>query len=219
MEVNKQEVTLIQNKVSQLLSKQSVYSSELKVKSEDLSKTKQTLASLDKSKVLLEKTLNSFNQLTVELTNSTVKHLESLVNQGLEEVFNTDETKYTLRIDLVSRTQNNQANFILIKEEGGTQLETKLVDNGFGIQSFIGLILRFYYILQNNLPRVLFIDEGLTAISVNHLDKVKAFLAQLCKKFNFAILLIAHDSDLFKLGDYFYTVTKDGTLEEGVFGE
>lgn len=203
-----------------LISRDDVYKSELQNKENQLSSTKLNIASLEKEKILLEKGVVAFNQFTVSLTQGTVKHLEDLVNQGLSQVFDTDLVQYRLRIELITRKSNNQANFFLLKTQNdGTVLETRLDDNGFGIQSFVGLILRFYFLLQNNLPRVLFIDEGLTAISVDHMQKLKLFLNQLCEKFNFAILLVAHDSDLFTLGDYFYTVNADGTLEEGVFGE
>ena len=207
------------NKTEKLLNQDEVYLLELENKETLVKGKKLEFQQLEKDNILLEKGLTAFNQFTVELTQGAVEHLTKLINQGLDEVFNNEEVKYSIRIELISRKNNNQANFILIKQTDTSVLETKLSDNGFGIQSFVGLILRFYFILQNNLPRVLFIDEGLTAISVNHLPKVKLFLDQLCKKFNFAILLIAHDSDLFKLGDYFYTVTPEGTLEEGVFNE
>lgn len=208
------------SRVENLISRDDVYKSEVKTKEDSFNKTKSLIATLDKDKLLLEKGLVAFNQFTVELTQGTVNHLEALVNQGLAQVFDNESVTYRLKIELITRKSNNQANFYLIKEQiGSAALETRLDDNGFGIQSFVGLILRFYFLLQNNLPRVLFIDEGLTAISVDHLPKLKQFLDQLCEKFNFAILLVAHDSDLFTLGDYFYTVTSDGTLEEGVFGE
>ena len=207
------------NKANSIINQNQVYNLELSNKQEKLNEKKIEFQNQTAESLILEKGVIAFNQFTVELTNGVVSHLTNLINQGLEQVFNSPLVKYSIRIDLKARKSNNQADFILIKETSNGVLETKLSDNGFGIQSFVGLILRFYFILQNNLPRVLFIDEGLTAISVNHLPKVKAFLNQLCQKFDFAILLIAHDSDLFDLGDYFYTVNTDGTLEEGVFSE
>lgn len=207
-------------KAQSLLSKNQVYKSQLENKELELSQAKQLLAEQTKEQILLSKGIDTFNLFSVRLSESVSRHLEDLVNEGLVLVFNTDRTQYKLRIELVSRKNNNQCNFFLLKTEDGNTLETRLQDNGFGIQSFIGLIFRFYFILQNNLPHLLFIDEGLTAISVDHFPKLKQFLNQLCEKYNFSITLVAHDSDLFQLGDYFYlvhngTVTSDVPVFEG----
>lgn len=203
------------NQAQSLLSKNQVYKSELENKELELTKTKQSLAELTKEQLLLTKGIDTFNLFSVRLSESVSKHLEDLVNEGLALVFDTDKTQYKLRIELVSRKNNNQCNFFLLKTENGETLETRLQDNGFGIQSFIGLIFRFYFLLQNELPHFLFIDEGLTAISVDHFPKLKQFLDQLCEKYNFSISLVAHDSDLFQLGDYFYLV-HNGTVSTDV---
>ena len=203
------------NRAQSLLSKNQVYKSELENKEIEISQTKQLLADQTKEQILLTKGIDTFNLFSVRLSESVSKHLEDLVNEGLALVFNNDKTQYQLHIELVSRKNNNQCNFFLLKTEDGNTLETRLQDNGFGIQSFIGLIFRFYFILQNNLPHLLFIDEGLTAISVDHFPALKQFLNQLCEKYNFSITLVAHDSDLFQLGDYFYLV-HNGTVSNEV---
>ena len=203
------------NKAQSLLSRNQVYKSELENKEIEISQTKQLLADQTKEQILLSKGIDTFNLFSVRLSESVSQHLEDLVNEGLALVFNTDKTQYKLHIELVSRKNNNQCNFFLLKTEDGNTLETRLSDNGFGIQSFIGLIFRFYFILQNNLPHLLFIDEGLTAISVDHFPALKQFLNQLCEKYNFSIALVAHDSDLFQLGDYFYLV-HNGTVSTEV---
>ena len=203
------------NRAQSLLSKNQVYKSELENKEIEISQTKQLLADQTKEQILLTKGIDTFNLFSVRLSESVSRHLEDLVNEGLALVFNNDKTQYQLHIELVSRKNNNQCNFFLLKTEDGNTLETRLQDNGFGIQSFIGLIFRFYFILQNNLPHLLFIDEGLTAISVDHFPALKQFLNQLCEKYNFSITLVAHDSDLFQLGDYFYLV-HNGTVSNEV---
>lgn len=203
------------NKAQSLLSRNQVYKSELENKELELQSTKQLLAEQTKEQILLSKGIDTFNLFSVRLSESVSQHLEDLVNEGLSLVFNTEVVQYKLKIELVSRKNNNQCNFFLLKTSGDTTLETRLQDNGFGIQSFIGLIFRFYFILQNNLPHLLFIDEGLTAISVDHFPALKQFLNQLCEKYNFSITLVAHDSDLFQLGDYFYLV-HNGTVSNEV---
>ena len=134
------------NKVQTILSKNQVYKSELENKELEVTQTKQLLAEQTKEQILLSKGVDTFNLFSIRLSESISKHLEDLVNEGLALVFNNDKTQYQLKIELVSRKNNNQCNLYLLKTEDGSVLETRLSDNGFGIQSFIGLIFRFYFI-------------------------------------------------------------------------
>lgn len=173
---------------------------------------------LTNEQVLISKVLESYNLLTGKLGENKLKHLENLINMGLQQVFSTEDIQYSFRFELKRAANNNQVDLILIKTTNGENIETNLQDNGFGIQSFINLIFRFFFIINGGLPRVLLIDEGLTYISTDHLNELKSFLNQMCKEYHFAILLIAHDSDLFDLGDYFYLMGTDGVLRSGIFG-
>ena len=185
---------------------------------QELNRFKSDKIKLEDEQVLLSKVLDSYNLLTSKLGENRLKHLEDLINMGLEQVFTTEDTKYSFRFELKRAANNNQIDLILIKTVGEEIIETNLQDNGFGIQSFINLIFRFFFIINDNLPRVLFIDEGLTYISTDHLNELKAFLNQMCEKYHFAILLVAHDSDLFELGDEFYVMGTNGILKPGIFG-
>jgi DNA repair exonuclease SbcCD ATPase subunit len=185
---------------------------------EELNTFKVKKLELTNEQVLTAKVLESYNLLTSKLGENRLKHLEDLINLGLKQVFTSEDTSYSFRFELKRATNNNQIDLILIKTVDGVSVETNLQDNGFGIQSFINLIFRFFFIINENLPRVLFIDEGLTYISTDHLNELKAFLHQMCEKYHFAILLVAHDSDLFDLGDEFYVMGTNGVLKPGIFG-
>ena len=53
---------------------------------------------------------------------------------------------------------------------------------------------------------ILFLDESLTAISTDKLPRLKQFIQEVSKQYNFYFILIAHMESLFELADYTYNV-------------
>ena len=164
---------------------------------------------------LLENTQEVFKTLENKLSEANIIHVEQLCNQALKTIFNTDEIEYTIKIETLIQRNNNQVQFYLYEKDliNNTEVKTRLEDNGFGIQSLIGLVLQIYFIIIHNQQHILFLDESLTAISVDKLDKLKIFLDEISNKLNFKFILIAHMESLFKLADYRYNV-ENGKIEE-----
>ena len=122
------------------------------------------------------------------------------------DVFNTPTTQYHIRIETTQQRNNNVTQFYLLTTQDDTTTETLLQDNGFGIQSLIGFVLQIYFIIQHNQAHILFLDESLTAISTDKLPKLKLFINEVSKQYNFHFILIAHMESLFQLADYSYSV-------------
>ena len=164
---------------------------------------------------LLENTQEVFKLLENKLSEANILHVEQLCNQALVTVFNTEDTTYTIKIETMIQRNNNQVQFYLFEKNltTGEEVKTRLEDNGFGIQSLIGLVLQIYFILIHKQQHILFLDESLTAISVDKLPKLKAFLTEVSKTLNFKFILIAHVEALFTLADYRYNVV-NGKIEE-----
>lgn len=164
---------------------------------------------------LLENTQEVFKTLENKLSEANIIHVEQLCNQALKTIFNTDEIEYTIKIETLIQRNNNQVQFYLYEKDliNNTEVKTRLEDNGFGIQSLIGLVLQIYFIIIHNQQHILFLDESLTAISVDKLDKLKIFLDEISNKLDFKFILIAHMESLFKLADYRYNV-ENGKIEE-----
>lgn len=164
---------------------------------------------------LLENTQEVFKTLENKLSEANIIHVEQLCNQALKTIFNTDEIEYTIKIETLIQRNNNQVQFYLYEKDliNNTEVKTRLEDNGFGIQSCIGLVLQIYFIIIHNQQHILFLDESLTAISVDKLDKLKIFLDEISNKLDFKFILIAHMESLFKLADYRYNV-ENGKIEE-----
>lgn len=187
------------------------YNSNIQKKEELLGQ----IASNIKNITLLENTQEVFKTLENKLSEANILHVEQLCNQALKTIFNTEELEYSIKIETLIQRNNNQVQFYLYEKDltAGIEVKTRLEDNGFGIQSLIGLVLQIYFIIIHNQQHILFLDESLTAISVDKLDKVKIFLDEICDKLNFKFILIAHMESLFKLADYRYNV-ENGKIKE-----
>lgn len=164
---------------------------------------------------LLEDTREVFKVLENKLSEANIKHVEDLCNQALQTVFDTDTIKYAINIETLIQRNNNQVQFYLTEKDLLTneEVKTRIEDNGFGVQSLIGLVLQIYFIIIHKQQHILFLDESLTAISVDKLPKLKIFLNEVSKKLDFKFVLIAHVESLFCLADYRYNVV-NGEIEE-----
>ena len=173
------------------------------------------IAKNTKDIALLEDTREVFKVLENKLSEANIKHVEDLCNQALQTVFDTDEIKYHIDIETLVQRNNNQVQFYLYEKDltTGEEVKTRIEDNGFGIQSLIGLVLQIYFIVIHKQQHILFLDESLTAISVDKLPKLKVFLNEVSKKLDFKFILIAHVESLFCLADYRYNVV-NGKIEE-----
>ena len=164
---------------------------------------------------ILEDTREVFKLLENKLSEANIKHVKDLCNQALQTVFDTEDVKYSIDIETLVQRNNNQVQFYLTEKEVSTsrEVKTRIEDNGFGVQSLIGLVLQIYFIIIHRQQHILFLDESLTAISVDKLPKLKVFLNEVSKKLDFKFVLIAHVESLFCLADYRYNVV-NGEIEE-----
>lgn len=164
---------------------------------------------------LLTQAQTIFKQLQDSLTHKQIEHITTLCNDALKSVFNDDQFNYHLEIETSLTNQRPQAKFILTTTNLYTKetTQTLLQNNGFGIQSLIGFILQVYYVINTNQEHLLFLDESLTAISKDHLPKLKEFIKQISDKFKFTFVLIVHDKELLELADHTFIVN-DGQIQE-----
>lgn len=173
----------------------------------------QELAKNSQQIQLLDDGLIIFKTLQEKLTLTHINHITSLINHALATVFDDDQTQYQIRIETTQQRNNNTAQFYLLTTQSGNTTETQLQNNGFGIQSLIGFVLQIYFILQQNQAHILLLDESLTAISTDKLPRLKQFIQEVSKQYNFHFILIAHMEALFELADYSYDV-RNGKITE-----
>lgn len=192
----------ISQKYYQLLQVQN----QLQLNQETEQKLIQDLAQSSKDIQLYDDTLSIFKVLQEKLTQGHIEHITKLINHALSTVFDDDTTQYQIRIEVSQQRNNNTAQFFLLTTQNQETTETLLQNNGFGIQSLIGFVLQIYFILQHKQAHILFLDESLTAISTDKLPRLKQFIQEVSKQYDFYFILIAHMEALFELADYSYNV-------------
>lgn len=166
----------------------------------------QQLADTEAKVQLLDSSSSVLKTLQEKLTTVHITHITKLVNRALHSVFDDEFIQYQIRLETTQQRNNNTVQFYLLTTENNQTTETLLQNNGFGIQSLVGLILQVYFILQHKQAHILFLDESLTAISTDKLPKLKQFISEVSKQYDFKFVLIAHMSELFDLADYAYNV-------------
>lgn len=152
-----------------------------------------------------------FYQKAIDLVYSrSIGELEKLLNTALEYVF--FDKVYKIKIDLTERY--------------GKSLEFKVVDNSFspplelstengvgcGVRTLISFVLQVFYLVNRNAAPVLFLDEHLSAISQDYVDRFMSFLNGLAKEKGLTVVLITHDRRFMDFAQKTYKVT-DGNIE------
>lgn len=207
------EFTQLQQQITQDYYKLQQIQTQLQLNNEQESDLVQQIAENSKQVHLLDDALVVFKILQDKLTHVHIDHITTLVNHALETVFNDDQIQYQIRIETTQQRNNNTAQFYLLTTENNTTTETLLQNNGFGIQSLIGFTLQIYFIIQQKQAHILFLDESLTAISTDKLPRLKQFIDEISKQYDFHFVLIAHMESLFALADYKYEVN-NGRVKE-----
>jgi len=128
--------------------------------------------------------------------------LENLGTQALRIVFPDEE--YTFKIVMGSRGHERTAAFFI--NDGKD--EDPLSECGGGPQVLMGFIFRVYFILQNNLKRLIVMDETFAQLSPHYLDGLLQFLFSLVEHLQFKFLWISHSPYLEGKVTKFYSMSR-----------
>lgn len=137
-------------------------------------------------------------------------YLKDLVTRGLQVVF-TDDV-YALDIEISDRGSNKTVEFFIEDSRG---VRSELSDCGSGIQSVTSFIFQVYFILKLGLPRILFLDEAFSRLSVSYTEGLMEFMGALKKELGFKILWSTHGQNIISspVIDKIYEVSK-GEIKE-----
>lgn len=135
------------------------------------------------------------------------RFLEDLINKGLSAVY--PDAHYQCKLDVGIRGNEKTVEFYL--NEGDEWVP--ISECGGGPQTVISLVLRTYYIVKNNLRRVIFLDESFYAISGSQLESFVSFLKSLSTSLGFKFLWVTHNKDVMNLVEDSYEMYS-GTLKK-----
>lgn len=156
------------------------------------------VASASASSKLLDE-VNIFFAEQIKHKVSDIKfQIESLVNQGLDYIFNEN-----IKIRIDSAFKNNKTVFSLkiVKDnlnEGITE------SFGGGVLAVVSCLLKISSIIITKTERLLVMDESLAYVSIEYQEKLSKFLQQICKQMNFTIILVTHQPLMAKHSDTIY---------------
>jgi len=135
-----------------------------------------------------------------------IRRIEETINQGLKYVFYDQSLKF--RIDISS--DGKEANLLINDEDTGT--EDYVTEFGGGVQVVTSFLLNVVFIFVYKARHFLLLDEALTQISDQYIERIFEFINTLVKKFNFDILCVTHDLRIKTYADKIYGVAKGGTV-------
>lgn len=123
------------------------------------------------------------------------KHFESVVSQGLKQVFDEDLT-LSIRNRMVGK--RFETDFVLVSKIGDETLETSILDaRGGGVAAVAGFLIQAVLVLLTPGSRsILFLDEIFSQVSEGYLEPLSVFIKELVERTDLQVVLVTH-SDVF----------------------
>jgi ABC-type taurine transport system ATPase subunit len=118
--------------------------------------------------------------------------IESLVSRGLQVIFSID---LSFQVRQVQRSSRPEVDFVVIRQVGGSVVETSVMEAGGGLTSVVGFLLRLVVILLSQ-PKgaLLLLDETFGMVSEEYEPRVAEFLRELVDKTGVQVLMVTHST-------------------------
>jgi hypothetical protein len=163
--------------------------------------------------VLEQKALKLYADVLDSLTEQHVLTLQSTLSEVYTYVFQNPNKRISL--ELVDRYKKKVLQLSILNDSEGTTYTETLDDSGFSVETVLGTMLLVYYILYNNLERVIFFDESFTGLSDETAGRFFSMLRVFVEQYGFKFLLISHDTRYVEYADASYFVRGGRYLKEG----
>lgn len=134
------------------------------------------------------------------LYENTVKELEEVVNTALKYIFY--DTQYQIKIELEDKRGKSLSFYIVDKDKNTVYID----DTGLGVRTVVSFVLHIYYLINKGSLPFIFLDEKLSGISQEYINRFFVFVKAMCEKKNLILVLISHDNRFKDLADKIYTV-------------
>lgn len=135
----------------------------------------------------------------------TRNFIQEVVNSGLTYIFGED-----ICVEITSSIKNNRVTYGVLINDRRNGISGGEESHGGGVLAVVSFLFRFVFnYLQKNLNFML-LDESLTFVSFHYQARLSKFISDLCKRFDYDILLISHQEELNKSADVIYEFSKVG---------
>lgn len=152
---------------------------------------------------ILESCATFFNK-TIELKVDEVStKIEDIINKGLAYIYGAD---YRFKLHKSIKRNKTTFSFELCNIETGVAGFEET--HGGGIMALISFLFRIVVIAILNKPRLIMLDETLSAVSIEYQEKLSNFIKQIADDMGFVIIIISHQPTLAEKSNIQYIVSK-----------
>lgn len=180
-------------------------SKTIEILSEQNSKLNADIQRLISEVAVLDSCATFFNK-TIELKVDEVStKIEDIINKGLAYIYSAD---YKFKLHKSIKRNKTTFSFELINIETGVSGFSETY--GGGIMALISFLFRIVVIAILNKPRLIMLDETLSAVSIEYQEKLSTFIKQIADDMGFTIIIISHQPTLAEKCNLQYIVSKSG---------
>lgn len=159
--------------------------------------------SLSSELLVLEKVNKFFQDYIQYRTNSTKKFIEDIVNRGLVFVFEDD-----ISIEILTDVKHNKVVYDVVVHDKRSGIAGGKNSHGGGVWAVVAFIFKFVASYLTHKIPLLVEDESLADVSFHYQEKLSAFIKELCRDFQYDLLLISHQEALNSFADVSFELEK-----------
>ena len=169
----------------------------------DLTRTESNLLLGRQSMEVVEKWMR-------ENSKAGVEQIQDLINQGLEYIFFDRSYRFEMKIE----EEGKEVTFLLHNLQSGVLCNINDMEIGGGPSVIISLLLNVVFLFVYKCRRFLVLDEALTQISDDYIERLFEFIKALVGKYQFDILIVTHDLRVKAFADKIYQVSDGGHVKQ-----
>jgi ABC-type dipeptide/oligopeptide/nickel transport system ATPase component len=172
--------------------------------------------SLGAKSLLEQKLLAFYSSVLDDITESYVGKLEQALNEVYTYVFQNPQK--SVKLALEDRYNKKVLALRLINTHEGEEHEETLSESGYSVSVVLGTVLLVYFLLYNNLERIVFFDESISGLAVDTSSRFFALLRTFTEQLGFKFMLISHETRYAEFADKVYSVRGGKFTEEVAHG-
>ena len=196
-------ITDIENKLNQLKDEKLGLEKSIEILSDQNKKLNNEIGALINEISVLDSCATFFNK-TIELKVDEVSSkIEDIINKGLAYIYGAD---YRFKLHKSIKRNKTTFSFELCNIESGVAGFEET--HGGGIMALISFLFRIVVIAILNKPRLIMLDETLSAVSIEYQEKLSNFIKQIADDMGFTIVVISHQPTLAEKSHIQYVVSK-----------
>lgn len=176
--------------------------------------TTSKLESLKTQALYLSNSQDVLKEIIDQMSQQHLQYISNLTTYALKTIF-SDNISLEFQVGTARNHKTVEPILVKVTPEGivRTSLLEVADDSSGGVQSVVGFVLQVYYIILNNLPPVLFLDEPFVQLSDEQHLNLLSFMKTLVQDKHFIFPVITHDNRIVSNSTKVYEVHK-GTVKE-----